>query len=209
LVSWVVSHCNAPSGRDQYAEKLAQAMPIDVFGTCGNLSLNRGSETATISQYKFYLAFENCKCPSYVTEKLFRIINQDYKVGLPPPPVPVVMGPNKTWYQENLPPSSFIHVNDFDQPEDLAKYLKFLHGHDNEYLQYLGWRKNYKKHCKKTKCQLCQKVLNWNYIPGEVESINDFASFWDKTKCDYPVSNSFHTPSLFLFAQKLYWSLGY
>ena len=83
------------------------ATKVDVYGHCGTLSLKSGSDQKIISQYKFYLAFENSKCPSYVTEKLYRVINQDLSSI---PPVPVVLGPNKTWYEEHLPNNSFIRI---------------------------------------------------------------------------------------------------
>ena len=84
---------------------------VDIFGNCGDLKLTRGFESKVLSDYKFYLAFENSKCPDYVTEKLFRVINSDFSEN---PPVPVVMGPNRSWYEENLPTISFIQSLAFD-----------------------------------------------------------------------------------------------
>ena len=179
---------------------------IDIYGNCGNLSLNRGSEQNTISQYKFYMAFENSKCPSYVTEKLYRTLNQDIS-GLPP--VPVVLGPNKSWYEKNLPNNSFIHVDDFNDPETLAEYLKFLNNNNEEYMRYLEWRKNYLKACEAPlKCQLCQKLLNLTYNASQITVISDFESFYKKSECQAPVANSDTQEGIFLFFQRLYWSLG-
>ena len=203
LVSWIVSHCNTPSGRDQYVNSMTHIINVDIYGRCGNLELTRGLEAKTLSEYKFYLAFENSKCPDYVTEKLFRVINSDISEN---PPVPVVMGPNKTWYDENLPAKSFIHVNDFKTPEKLAQYLKYLSQHPNEYVEYLSWRRHYTKTCESsTKCQLCKFVANSrdNIVP-----IQDFESFWKKSECEKPVENSDTEPSLYLILQRLYWSLG-
>ena len=100
LVSWITSHCHAPSGRDQYVTQMQEVIKVDIYGHCGTLDLKKDAEMETLSKYKFYLAFENSKCPSYATEKLYRVINQDLSQS---PPVPVVLGPNKTWYEEILP----------------------------------------------------------------------------------------------------------
>ena len=69
------------------------------------------------------------------------------------------MGPPKLSYERIAPPNSFIHVQDFSSPKDLAKsvvtsnhkhpsmrktiprYLLHLDSHPEEYLKYLGqWK---------------------------------------------------------------------
>ena len=185
---------------------MKEVTKIDVYGNCGTLLLSRGSEQETVSQYKFYLAFENAKCPSYVTEKLYRVINQDL---LKIPPVPVVLGPNKTWYEEHLPKKSFIHVDDFEDPAKLAKYLNFLDKNHDYYMDYLKWRQNYIKVCDgPSKCQLCQKLVKSGFKSEETPSIQDFESFWKRSECQKPVKNSDTESSVFLILQRLYWSLG-
>lgn len=179
---------------------------VDVYGRCGSLELVRGHESKTMSEYMFYLAFENSKCPDYVTEKLFRVINTDISES---PPVAVVMGPNKTWYEEHLPSRSFIHVNDFESPEKLADYLKFLSQNSNEYMEYHSWRRQYKKTCAPSmKCQLCKNIVNHKFMPHNTQSIKDFERFWKMSACEKPVENSDTEQSIFLIFQRLYWSLG-
>ena len=87
-------------------------IPIDIYGKCSKrLSIKRAANTDeqsilsheeqnVLSLSKFYIAFENARCPEYVTEKLYKIINLQLTDN---PPVPIVMGPNKSWYTEHLP----------------------------------------------------------------------------------------------------------
>ena len=185
---------------------MKDVIDVDIYGNCGDLELTRGFESKVLSDYKFYLAFENSKCPDYVTEKLFRVINSDFSEN---PPVPVVMGPNRSWYEENLPTKSFIHVSEFATPEKLAQYLKFLSQHPNEYVEYLSWRRHYIKVCElPTKCQLCKHINNHQIKSDNHIAIQDFESFWKKSECEKPVENSDTEQSIFLILQRLYWSLG-
>ena len=185
---------------------MKNVIKVDVYGRCGNLELVRGLESKTMSAYMFYLAFENSKCPDYVTEKLFRVINADISDS---PPVPVVMGPNKTWYEENLPRKSFIHINDFESPEKLASYLKFLSLNPTEYIEYHRWRRHYTKICEPSmKCQLCKYIVNHQFTPHITQSIKDFESFWKMSECEKPVENSDTEQSIFLILQRIYWSFG-
>ena len=74
LITWFVSNCLAPSGRDEYVAKMQKDSRVDVYGQCSeNPALTYGSteEKNTLSQYKFYLAFENSNCKDYITEKFF------------------------------------------------------------------------------------------------------------------------------------------
>lgn len=88
--------------------------------------------------YKFYLAFENSNCRSYITEKLY--VNglgrsrDDYNL------VPIVMGGSREDYRRAAPPNSFIHVDDFASPAELAKYLRYLDGNDEAYNRYFDWK---------------------------------------------------------------------
>ena len=169
-------------------------IPVDIFGKCTEkqaLRYSRDSkdEKQFLSKYKFYIAFENSRCPDYVTEKLYKILNLTLSDN---PPVPVVMGPKKSWYEENLPYNSFIHVDDYKSPEELAKYLLHLDTNNEEYLTYLNWRRNYQQVCEpRVRCRLCEFLLNRKseitYDLHKEEdtypAIADFKAFWQKAKC--------------------------
>ena len=169
-------------------------IPVDIFGKCTEnetLKYPRDSkeEKEFLSKYKFYIAFENSRCPNYVTEKLYKVLNLTLSDN---PPVPVVMGPKKSWYEENLPYNSFIHVDDYKSPEELAKYLLHQDTNNEEYLTYLNWRRNYQQVCEpRVRCRLCEFLLKrkseiTNDLHKEEDTypaIADFKSFWQKAKC--------------------------
>jgi alpha-1,3-fucosyltransferase len=155
-----ISHCNAPSQRDQLVQKLQSlGIDVDIYGSCGNLSCPIGSNACDDmlnTTYKFYFAFENNLCSDYLTEKLFRTMS--YFV------VPVIFsGVN---LRNFLPPNSYIDVNSFKTTEDLAKHLKFLSENPAEILKYFIWKKWYKvingddegDVTRNHACLLCQKL---------------------------------------------------
>lgn len=132
----IISHCHANSQRDEYVLHLSNQLGSDKvhqYGSCGNRQLPPKpikNAAKLISTYKFYLSFENTIQDSYVTEKLFYVLNF--------PILPVYYGalnvPNIT-----IVPS-FIKVSDFSSPKALAAYLVFLDSNPNEYMKYHAWR---------------------------------------------------------------------
>ena len=82
LVAWMVSNCG-PGLRKQFVHELQKHIQVDVFG---GYSRQFGEHrrcpqrnptcSATISQYKFYLAFENALCEDYITEKYWRRLGE-------------------------------------------------------------------------------------------------------------------------------------
>ena len=199
LVVWFVSHCNAYSGRDQIAKNLYESLNsmkrknllnstnliTSKYGRCGNRIIEKWSndENQELSHNKFYLSFENSKCPGYITEKLFKIINADMSEN---PPVPIVMGAKKSWYTMNLPPKSFIHVDDFASTYELARYLIFLNSNHTEYLKFLEWRKHYKKaQVDSIGCQICKNLFEHSLSQqNDTLVIRNFLDFWNKAKCE-------------------------
>ena len=65
--------------------------------------------------YRFYLAFENSMCRDYVSEKVFQRMADSLVI-------PIVMGGAN--YSAHLPPHSYINVEDFKSPKELASHLK-------------------------------------------------------------------------------------
>ena len=64
LVAWVVSNWRADSVRVQYYQKLQPHLQMDVYGR-SHVPLPQEVMTERLSQYKFYLAFENSLHPDY------------------------------------------------------------------------------------------------------------------------------------------------
>ena len=155
---------------------------IDTYGGCSGVELGHTEAQRILSSYKFYLAFENSLCPEYATEKIYKIINLKLTDN---PPVPVVMGPNRSWYEEKLPKNSFIHVDDFPNPKDLSEYLKYLNTEHDLYFEYLTWRRNYRMVSDPPlRCKLCEFLNNKTLKPNKLPiTISDFERFWKKHDC--------------------------
>ena len=97
-------------------------------GDCGY-----DTRIATLSRYKFTLAFENSIAPDYVTEKFFDPLIAGS--------VPIYLGaPNVS----DFAPAKrcFINVTDFDGPAALAAYLNAVDRDPDAYAEYLAWKKD-------------------------------------------------------------------
>ena len=178
MVLWIVSNCDSYSGRMEYARKLAQHIPLDIVGRCGNLSCplpktSRTCITQLAKDYMFFLAFENSYCDDYYTEKVILPL----MLGM----VPVTMG--RTNYSRVLPPDSFIDAMDYS-PIQLAQKLLYLKEHMDEYLQYFQWRRDYTMARSQRKhgfCRLCDILHTTNY---PYKSNFNVSRYWDsKRRC--------------------------
>ena len=97
------------------------------------------------TKYKFYLAFENSNCQDYITEKFFVnglgwviVISRNIKwyLLLRHNVLPIVMGARPADYEKAAPYKSFIHVDQFKGPRELAEYLIELDRDDQKYNMY-------------------------------------------------------------------------
>ncbi|XP_017383849.1 4-galactosyl-N-acetylglucosaminide 3-alpha-L-fucosyltransferase FUT5-like [Cebus imitator] len=153
LVAWAVSNWNPQSARVRYYQTLQAHLKVDVYGR-SHKPLPQGTMMETLSQYKFYLAFENSLHPDYITEKL-------WKNAMGAWAVPVVLGPSRSNYEKFLPPDTFIHVDDFQSPKDLAQYLQALDKDHARYLRYFRWRETLRPgffSWARCFCQACWKL---------------------------------------------------
>ncbi|RXG68587.1 Alpha-(1,3)-fucosyltransferase C, partial [Armadillidium vulgare] len=150
LVSWIVSHCNASSKRDEYVKELQKFIPVDIYGKCGPLKC----DIKEILDSNFRLRNEGgsggCLTLNTFTTHTYHII-------------PVVRG--SADYAAIAPPHSYINVEDFETQKDLANYLIYLDKNDTAYMEYFNWKKNYfvmngftSLHYMTTFCTLCQKL---------------------------------------------------
>lgn len=181
------SNCGGQNHRWDYVRELQKHMMVDIYGGCGTHTCpgHFTRDCPVIGDYKFYLAFENSDCAEYITEKMWW--NAYHKET-----VPVVMGARKSDYERLCPPNSFIHVDDFESPADLARYLSFLMNNDTAYNSFFEWKRKYKVlnehgyfgspslHL----CRMCE-ALNRRRSP---KTYTDLSSFWNpKTDCRPPV----------------------
>ena len=82
------SNCYSSTDRWGLVNKLeAVGFPVDTYGRCGKMHCpgSFAMDCGRISNYKFYLAFENAPCKEYITEKVWW---NAYHKGA----VPVVLG---------------------------------------------------------------------------------------------------------------------
>ncbi|KAM4696293.1 3-galactosyl-N-acetylglucosaminide 4-alpha-L-fucosyltransferase FUT3-like [Rhinophrynus dorsalis] len=154
LVSWVVSKWYPGIPRIAYYEELKKHIPIDVYGK-NHMKLSWDDFYKTISQYKFYLAFENSIYKDYITEKFWRNAFDSWTV-------PVVLGTSRKNYERFMPGEAFIHVEDFPNAKELAEFLLKLDKDDVKYRKYLNWRSHYRvmmeTELDKSYCKACRSL---------------------------------------------------
>ena len=81
------------------------------------------------------MAFENSLYNGYISEKPW--------IGLGMNLVPLVAGGGSEAYKSVLPPNSYIDMERFNSPKQLAKYLKRLDSNDTLYQEYFEWKSHY------------------------------------------------------------------
>lgn len=139
---FVQRDCNPPSDRDTYIEELMKHLKIDSYGRClnnkkmpeeidGFHKLSTDEYYHFLAKYKFQIAFENCVCQDYMTEKVFRPLT----IGS----IPIYFGSSKI--RDFMPTEKAVIVaTDFASPKELAEYIMELNRDDNKYNEYLKHR---------------------------------------------------------------------
>ncbi|BHF75018.1 hypothetical protein SprV_0501811100 [Sparganum proliferum] len=56
--------------------------------------------------------------------------------------VPIVYGASREEFCQRAPPNSYIHVDDFENVEELARYLQYLDKNDTAYATYFAWKEH-------------------------------------------------------------------
>ncbi len=80
-----------------------------------------------LSQYKFNLCFENSQGYGYVTEKILDAYFSHT--------IPIYWGSPSV--AKDFNPKSFVNVHDFKNFDEAIDYIKYLHTHQNAYLDML------------------------------------------------------------------------
>lgn len=136
LVCWIVSNWNARYKRVEYYNELKKHIEINAYGNAFAKGVSDKEYSKIVSSCKFYLSFENSIFKDYITEKLYLPMMKGS--------VPVVLGPPRQNYEDHIPPGSFIHIDDFSSPKELAERLRYLDQHESEYMSYFDWTRSYK-----------------------------------------------------------------
>uniref|UniRef100_A0A4W4E4E9 Fucosyltransferase n=1 Tax=Electrophorus electricus TaxID=8005 RepID=A0A4W4E4E9_ELEEL len=135
LVCWFVNNWDKRLLRVKYFNEFSKHIKIETYGRHFDRYKSKQDYFKIISSCKFYLSFENSIYKDYITEKLYNPLTSGT--------VPVVLGPPRENYEEFVPGNSFIHVDDFGSPQELADHLKLLDQNQEMYEQYFTWRKHF------------------------------------------------------------------
>ena len=188
---WMVSNCNPVNKRWKYVQVLQKHIQIDVYGKCGthelpNCNLPRYSDTfhkckeydqQVISQYKFYLAFENSFCEDYITEKAFIATRGTFH------PLPVMMGGGD--YDKYFPPNSYLDVRNFSSPEALVKWMQYLDQNDQAYNSYFQWKHRYYCVWPDYFCSLCKSIYG---LRNKRNVVNNLEEVFTNKQCVSPAT---------------------
>ncbi|XP_046802714.1 alpha-(1,3)-fucosyltransferase C-like [Lucilia cuprina] len=177
MAAWFVSHCKTQSRREKLAKILRKYIEVDVFGKCGSKRCHISSiecDKLLDENYKFYFSFENSLCTDYITEKVYNIMRRNI--------IPVVYGGVN--YERFLPPHSYINVDDYDTPQDLANYLQYLSDRPEEYMRYFWWRQYYELKSHSPFCDLCKRLHEPNFYV-KTQSYENIEKWWMEDSCRY------------------------
>jgi glycoprotein 3-alpha-L-fucosyltransferase len=88
------------------------------------------------------------------------------------------MGARPEDYAASLPPHSYIHVDDFRSPHDLADYLHVLDSNETLYNEYFAWKTGYTLANHSYWCLLCGLL----HVAAEQRYVHwypDYRLYWD------------------------------
>ena len=153
LISSCVKH------RLNFIDQLKKYIDVDIYGYCG-----KPCEPycfSLISNYKFYLSFENALCKDYITEKTY--IN-----AFANEIVPVIISGANLSNPTVIPPNSFVNALDFKRAIDLAEYLLLIGSDPQRYNKFFKWRDNWSVTLItpfNMPCYVCKKLYESNFTP--------------------------------------------
>lgn len=87
--------------------------------------------------------------------------------------LPIVMGARPEDYQRSAPEGSYIHVDEFASPEELAAYLHRLDKDDELYNSYFRWKGTGEFINTYFWCRLCA-MLHAPSSPRHYEDVNEW-----------------------------------
>ncbi|WRF37687.1 fucosyltransferase [Helicobacter pylori] len=127
FASFVASNANAPI-RNAFYDALNSIEPVAGGGSVKNtLGYKVKNKNEFLSQYKFNLCFENSQGYGYVTEKILDAYFSHT--------IPIYWGSPSV--AKDFNPKSFVNVHDFKNFDEAIDYIKYLHTHQNAYLDML------------------------------------------------------------------------
>ena len=119
-----------------------------------------------------------------IKSRFFSFCTEKFYPALETSIVPVVYGAEGI--HKVAPPHSYIDVRDFKSPKHLAEYLLYLDKHDDKYMSYFEWRKQFK--CRKVNtftrevfCDFCQYLFE-EERPRIIQTFTKW--FFDDAECE-------------------------
>jgi glycoprotein 3-alpha-L-fucosyltransferase len=98
--------------------------------------------------------------------------------GLSNDVIPIVMGAHPKDYERNSPPKSFIHVDDFRSPKELASFLNRLKYDPAKYQEYLQWKEKGRMINTFFWCRLCS-LLHSPRAEDESHTYSNLRDYWN------------------------------
>jgi glycoprotein 3-alpha-L-fucosyltransferase len=186
LVAIMGSNCGGRNHRWNYVRELQKHIAVDTYGGCGKLKTCPGHFKANcrdIDDYMFYLSFENSNCDGYATEKVWWNAYEKNSI-------PIVMGASQENYRKLLPPRSYLNIDDYAHPKDLATYIRYLNS-TGKYSDYYAWKLDFEvlnehgyfQSKSYHYCRVCE-ALNYNDKRRKV--YQDLGKFWNASKDCHP-----------------------
>ena len=86
------------------------------------------------------------------------------------------MGAHPEEYKSIAPPNSYIHVDEFNSPKELAEYMIYLDKNDDLFNQYFLWKETGQFINTKFMCRLCTMVHLAPHFPMWYSDSN---KWWD------------------------------
>ena len=93
------------------------------------------------------------------------------------------MGAHPNDYKKVAPPNSFIHVDEFNSPRQLAEYMHILDNNDELYNEYFRWKGTGEFINTKFVCRLCAMLQISPVFPIWYSNVKDW---WTKQQCVRP-----------------------
>jgi glycoprotein 3-alpha-L-fucosyltransferase len=88
--------------------------------------------------------------------------------------VPIVYGASREDYEQVAPSNSFIHVDDYESPLQLAQYLLELNGNSTKYNEYFKWKNDGEFINTKFFCRLCLMLHAANNFSVYYDDLNNW-----------------------------------
>ena len=173
-----ISNCMDINRRYKVIAEMQKYLKIDMFGKCynnpcGTNPTDERDESCNkmMTDYKFYLAFENNDCKDYVTEKYWQSLHRKQ--------IPIVNW--KSLNRSLVIPNSYINIYDFKDIRSLASHIKEVSENETLYYSYFEWKKVYTSWHQCTSCQICQALHDENK-PAQL--IEDFDGWVRNDVCE-------------------------